>query len=70
MFQKSIPKTLGTYYEGVRPAVDMTIMVGFYQAGKIDIDSFITRPYKLNHVKKASQDIERGQIGKGMIIQF
>ena len=60
----------GTYYGSVRPAVDMPTMVDLYQAGKIDIDSLITRTYKLDDINKAYQDMEKGQIGRGVITQF
>ena len=61
---------MDTYYESVPPAGYRTTMVDLYKAGKIYIDSIITRLYKLDHSKKADHDIEKGQIGRGIIIQF
>jgi len=60
----------GSYYGSVRPALDMPTMVNLYKAGKIDIDNLITRTYKLDDINKAYQDMENGQIGRGVITQF
>ena len=60
----------GSYYGSVRPALDMPTMVNLYKAGKIDIDNLITRTYKLDDINKAYEDMENGQIGRGVITQF
>ena len=60
----------GSYYGSVRPALDMPTMVNHYKAKKIDIDNLITRTYKLDDINSAYQDMENGQIGRGVITQF
>jgi S-(hydroxymethyl)glutathione dehydrogenase/alcohol dehydrogenase len=60
----------GTYYSSVWSAVDIPTTVYFYQAGKFDIDSLITRTYKLDDTKKAYQDMGKGQMGMGIITEF
>ena len=64
-------KTLrGSYYGSSRPATDMPTMVDLYYSGKINIDDLITRTYRLEDINKAYQDLEKGEIGRGVITQF
>jgi S-(hydroxymethyl)glutathione dehydrogenase/alcohol dehydrogenase len=60
----------GCYYGSSRPNLDISTMVALYHSGKIDIDSLITREYKLEEVNQAYQDLESGEIGRGVITQF
>ncbi len=64
-------KTLkGTYYGNARPTVDMPTMVDLYRSGKINIDDQVTRHYKLEEISRAFEDLERGEVGRGVITEF
>lgn len=60
----------GCYYGSARPNIDMPTMVALYRSGKIDIDTLVTREYKLDEINQAYQDLESGEIGRGVITQF
>ena len=64
-------KTLkGSYYGSSRPNIDMPTIVELYRSGKIDIDSLVTREYRLEEINQAYEDLERGEVGRGVITQF
>lgn len=66
-----LEKTIkGCYYGSARPAVDIPTMVQLYNSGKIDVDGLITRTYKLEDINQAYEDIDSGDIGRGVITQF
>ena len=61
-------KTLkGAYYGASRPAIDFQRMVDLYASGKIDVDSLITRAYRLDQINDAYEELERGVVGRGVI---
>ena len=60
----------GSYYGSTRPNIDMPTMVNLYRSGKIDIDSLVTRHYGLEQINEAYEDLERGEVGRGVITQF
>lgn len=60
----------GSYYGSARPVIDMPVMVDLYRAGKIDIDSLITRTYRLDQINQAYKDIDSTEVGRGVITQF
>lgn len=61
-------KTLkGSYYGSSVPAVDMPRMVEMYRAGMISIDNQITRHYSLDQINRAYADLDRGEVGRGVI---
>ncbi len=61
-------KTLkGAYYGASRPAIDFQRMVDLYAAGKIDVDSLVTRTYALDQINEAYEELERGVVGRGVI---
>ena len=57
----------GTYYGSARPPVDFPKMVEFYRSGKIDLDNLITRRYSLDQINEAYEDLDRGEVGRGVI---
>ena len=64
-------KTLkGSYYGSSRPQIDIPTMVDLYRSGKINIDDLVTRQYKLEEVNQAYEDLEQGEVGRGVITQF
>ncbi len=64
-------KTLkGSYYGTTRPALDMLTIVDLYQAGKIDLDGLVGNKYALDEINEAYRDLERGNLGRGVIVSF
>jgi S-(hydroxymethyl)glutathione dehydrogenase/alcohol dehydrogenase len=64
-------KTLkGTYYGSARPTVDIHAIVDLYRSGKINVDDLIARHYKLEDINDAFNDLDRGEVGRGVITQF
>ena len=57
----------GTYYGSARCSVDFPRMVDFYHSGRLDIDGLITRRYSLDQINEAYEDLERGEVGRGVI---
>ena len=45
-------------------------MVDLYRSGKINIDDQVTRHYKLEEISRAFEDLERGEVGRGVITEF
>jgi S-(hydroxymethyl)glutathione dehydrogenase/alcohol dehydrogenase len=43
-------------------------LVGFYLDGRINVDSLITRRYKLSEINEAYDALERGEDGRGVIL--
>ena len=58
----------GSYYGSARCHVDMPKMVDMYLSGRINLDDLITRRYQLEQVNEAYEDLERGEIGRGVIV--
>ena len=58
----------GTYYGSARCHVDMPKMVDHYLAGRLNIDELVTRKYKLEQINEAYEDLEKGGIGRGVIV--
>lgn len=64
-----LEKTLtGTYYGSARPRTDMPRLVEWYQRGKLDLDSLVTRHYKLDDINQAFVDIDTDSPGRGVIL--
>ena len=57
----------GSYYGSARPPVDFPRMVEMYRSGKIDLDGLITRRYRLDQINQAYDDLDRGEVGRGVI---
>jgi Zn-dependent alcohol dehydrogenase len=57
----------GSYYGSARPPVDFPRMVEMYRSGKIDLDGLITRRYPLDRINEAYEDLDRGEVGRGVI---
>lgn len=60
----------GCYYGSTRPQVDMPTMVELYRSGKINIDDLVVRQYHLDDINQAYEDLERGEVGRGLITRF
>lgn len=60
----------GTYYGSARIHADMGRILRFYQEGRLDLDSLITRRYSLEEINQAFDDLARGKVGRGVITTF
>lgn len=58
----------GSYYGSSRPSVDMHRMVDLYRSGKLDLDSLVTRHYTLDQINEAYEGLDKGVVGRGVII--
>lgn len=64
-------KTLtGTYYGSVRMSADMPKIIDMYLSGRLNLDDLITRRYSLDQINEAYADLERGEVGRGVITSF
>ena len=60
----------GCYYGSARMSTDMPKLIDMYQAGKLPLDELVTRRYSLDQINEAYDDLDRGEIGRGVITQF
>ena len=58
----------GTYYGSTHASVDMPKLLDMYLAGKLNLDDLIVRHYSLDQVNEAYDDMDKGEIGRGVII--
>ena len=58
---------LGSYYGSVRPRQDMPNLVQMYMQGKLDVEGLIQRTYTLDQINDAYDDLEKGEVGRGII---
>ena len=52
----------------IAPLVDVPLLIGLYQAGKLKLDELITRRYSLDQVNEGYQDMLDGKNIRGVII--
>ena len=58
----------GTYYGSARCHVDMPRIVDLYLSGRLNLDDLVTRKYDLDHINQAYEDLDKGGIGRGVIV--
>ena len=64
-------KTLkGSYYGSAQMRVDMPKMVNLYLSGRLNLDDLIARRYSLDEINQAFEDLEQGEVGRGVITTF
>ena len=56
----------GCRYGTARPHSDFPMLAELYQAGRLKIDELITRHYALDDVHQAMEDLERGELARGV----
>jgi S-(hydroxymethyl)glutathione dehydrogenase/alcohol dehydrogenase len=62
-------KTLrGTLYGSMRPSIDLPMLIDLHRAGKLELDALLTRTYPLEQINEAYEDLERGELARGLII--
>lgn len=65
----SLEKTLkGSFYGSARTSVDMPRYVALAQAGKLALDALVTRRYPLAEINEAYAALDRGEVGRGLIV--
>jgi S-(hydroxymethyl)glutathione dehydrogenase/alcohol dehydrogenase len=62
-------KTLkGSYYGSARTSLDMPKYLNFVQTGRLDLDAQVTRRYQLEEINEAYEALNRGEVGRGLIV--
>lgn len=58
----------GCLYGSTRPRVDMPRIVDLYMAGKLDLDSLVTRTFKLGQINEAFDAMRKGEVARGVVV--
>lgn len=62
-------KTLkGSFYGSSRTSIDMPKYLSFVQSGGLDLDTQVTRHYRLDEINEAYDALDRGEVGRGLIV--
>jgi NDMA-dependent alcohol dehydrogenase len=64
-FQKRVQ---GALYGGLNPTWDIPRLLGEYQAGRLELDSLITRTYTLDEVNQGYADMLSGENLRGVVV--
>jgi S-(hydroxymethyl)glutathione dehydrogenase/alcohol dehydrogenase len=58
----------GTYYGSANPTRDFPLYASFYMRRQLDLDSLISRTYRLDQINEAYADMLSGEIARGLIV--
>ena len=58
----------GTYYGSTHSSVEMPKLVDMYLAGKLNLDDLVVRHYSLDQINDAYNDMDKGEVGRGVIM--
>jgi Zn-dependent alcohol dehydrogenase len=58
---------LGCRYGSARPRHDIPMVIDLYRAGRLKLDELITRTYELDQFEQALQDLEAGELARGVV---
>ncbi|MCB1227218.1 MAG: Zn-dependent alcohol dehydrogenase [Verrucomicrobiales bacterium] len=58
----------GTLYGSMRPRVDLIRLLDVAQRGGLDLDTLLTRTYRLEEINEAYADLEAGRLARGLIV--
>jgi S-(hydroxymethyl)glutathione dehydrogenase/alcohol dehydrogenase len=62
-------KTLkGSIYGSTRPRIDLLRLIDLHRAGRIDLDSLLTRTYPLSQINEAYADLEAGLVARSLVL--
>ena len=68
----SLPRTersiVGSWYGSARPWVDFPKLVDLYMNKRLQIDSMISRSYKLDEINEAYADLDKGALARSVIL--
>ena len=59
---------LGSFVGSIRPRLDLPNLMDLYVAGKLALDDLITKRYRLEQVSQAFDDMESGQVARGVLV--
>lgn len=59
-------KVQGCRYGTARPQFDFPMLADLYLGGRLNIDDLITRYYPLDEINTAIEDLERGELARGV----
>ncbi len=60
-------RLLGSFAGSIRPRLDLPRLLGLYLGGRLPLDALITKRYPLTEVAKAFEDMEAGQVARGVL---
>lgn len=61
-------RLVGSFYGSASPHATFDKLVDLYLRGKIDVDSLITRRYRLEQINESFEALARGEDGRGVIV--
>lgn len=61
-------RLLGSFAGSIRPQLDLPKLVELYRAGRLQLDDLITKRYRLEELPQAFDDMEAGNIARGVIV--
>ena len=59
---------VGSWYGSARPWVDFPKLVNHYMSGRLQIDSMITRTWRLEEINEAYETLARGEVARSVIL--
>jgi len=57
----------GSVYGSSRPRIDIPMLIGLYQAGKLKLDELLTRKYPFAEINEAYAALERGEVLRSVV---
>ena len=61
-------RLVGSFYGSAPPHETFRLLLDFYNRGKIDVDSVVTRRYGLDQINEGFDALARGEDGRGVIV--
>ena len=58
----------GCYYGDANFQADFPMLLGLYQAGRLNLDDMVTRTYRIEQAPQAIEDLQRGVNARGVIV--
>jgi NDMA-dependent alcohol dehydrogenase len=58
----------GSYYGSANPARDFPLYTDLYRRGLLDLESLISRTYRLEQINEAYADMLSGEVARGLIV--
>jgi S-(hydroxymethyl)glutathione dehydrogenase/alcohol dehydrogenase len=58
----------GSWYGQSKPEVDVPAILALYMAGRLDLDSLISRRYRLEEINEAFSELRRGETARGVVV--
>jgi S-(hydroxymethyl)glutathione dehydrogenase / alcohol dehydrogenase len=58
----------GSYYGSVNPSRDFPLLIDLYMAGKLNLDSLISKAYPLEEINTAYDAMLSGEVARGIIV--